>query len=656
MRFPRAFRRLVVLLGCCFLTVVFLSVQDLNTASAHARDDVIKPSTRVRDISSQEYKVHKLRGLSESYRFDVKHKRAKITYRNGVSPRTRFLTIRNKSEKNKSIQAPHNSLLFQKRKPISPYSHEHAIHKEVHDFPHREVLRKLMKAFPVHTNATDFYKYYINVKLSDQIPLDRVVPDQRPAQCLTKYDTKALPNVSIIIPFHNEAWSMLLRGIHSIWNRTPRDLIHEIILVDDASTSPYLEDPLESYIRALPRMRILRNKGREGLIRSRVRGARNATGDVLIFLDAHCECNTGWLEPLLQAIKQDKKTMAVPFIDYVTPDTLRYETRWPDIYYGVFSWRLDYVWRTAPTEVARRIHQRPLAAVPTPTVIGCAIAMERQYFFHLGAFDESLEIWGGENLEISFRTWMCGGRVVMLPCSRVGHVFRNRLPYKVVDEQYEKNLQRVASVWMGNFQDIVYAAGIAHAPLTKSEQLSLQVRKELMKKLQCKSFEWYLSQVAPEIEVPSRKYVFYGQLKSLLQQKCLTYNERNRTFTTESCYLYSHNQMFFIDKDSKFGTSNICITRERGDFTLMTMDCSLVHSDAHKWFFHLEKPSSPKVKVLGWDHFKPTGKIVSLKDRSTLLTAKGNSGVTFSLFSFQDEPQFWAFSYKLDFNKARPRT
>ena len=73
-------------------------------------------------------------------------------------------------------------------------------------------------------------------------------------------------------------------------------------------------------------------------------------------------------------------------------------------------------------------------------------------------------------------------------------------------------------------------------------------------------------------------------------------------------------------------------------------------------FFHLEKPSSPKVKVLGWDHFKPTGKIVNLKDRSTLLSAKGNSGVTFSLFSFQDEPQFWAFSYKLDFNKARPRT
>ena len=45
----------------------------------------------------------------------------------------------------------------------------------------------------------------------------------------------------------------------------------------------------------------------EGLIRAKMFAARLAVGEVLVFLDSHCEVNVDWLQPLLARIKEDPK-------------------------------------------------------------------------------------------------------------------------------------------------------------------------------------------------------------------------------------------------------------------------------------------------------------------------------------------------------------
>jgi len=67
------------------------------------------------------------------------------------------------------------------------------------------------------------------------------------------------------------------------------DFILDIILVDDSSTMENLEDRLEEAISGfkIPKLKLIRNFERMGLIQSRLAGTSLAEGSIYAFIDSH---------------------------------------------------------------------------------------------------------------------------------------------------------------------------------------------------------------------------------------------------------------------------------------------------------------------------------------------------------------------------------
>ncbi|XP_055445600.1 inactive polypeptide N-acetylgalactosaminyltransferase-like protein 5 [Bubalus kerabau] len=338
--------------------------------------------------------------------------------------------------------------------------------------------------------------YGFNSIISKNLGHYRNVPDTRNVMCRKKMYPAKLPTASIIICFHNEEFSALFRTLSSIMTLTQQYILEEIILVDDMSDFGDLKEKLDYHLEIFRgKIKLIRNKKREGLIRARMTGASHASGDVLVFLDSHCEVNKVWLEPLLNAIAKDPKTVVCPLIDVIDYMTLEYQPS--PIVRGAFNWRLEFKWdHVLSYEIEGP--EGPTTPIRSPAMAGGIFAISRHYFNEIGQYDKGMNLWGGENLELSLRIWMCGGQLYVIPCSRVGHINRQHMTnHSEIMKVVEYNNLRLVHIWLDEYKGQFF---LQRPALKSAAYGNISERVELRKRLGCKSFQWYLDTIFPELE------------------------------------------------------------------------------------------------------------------------------------------------------------
>jgi len=240
----------------------------------------------------------------------------------------------------------------------------------------------------------------------------------------------ALPSATVIVLNHNglghlEACFSSLRQLVYPAGRL------ELMLADNAST----DGSVEWMHHKFPEVVIVQHPENYGFSKGNNLAAAKARGQVVAFLNNDMRVDQQWLVELVRPLVADKEVVSSGS-KILTWDGKQIDFAGGAMNFYGFGYQVGW-----GEKESRDAGSSPLEFKPTISVCGGAMLIRREEFLQVGGFDEDFFAYY-EDLDLGWRLWVLGYKVVIAPRSLVYH-FHHGYWGKVATEKkrvfYERN-------------------------------------------------------------------------------------------------------------------------------------------------------------------------------------------------------------------------
>jgi len=239
--------------------------------------------------------------------------------------------------------------------------------------------------------------------------------------------------VSFIIPLYN-CLALTQECLRTLQATLPAGLKHEIILVDDASA-----DGTREWMATLSApCRALHNERNLGFAATCNRGAAEAQGEFLYFLNNDLDFQSGWFKPMFTLVQSRQAGLVGNVQLDATTGTIDHAGLW-------FN-------RKGKPEHTKRISwlARLTGEQPVPALTGACFAIKKSLWCQFGGFDEGF-VNGGEDVDLCLKARQAGWRNCVATRSIVRHHVSQSPGRKRRDEE---NSRRLLDRWHAKIAEL----------------------------------------------------------------------------------------------------------------------------------------------------------------------------------------------------------